>query len=207
MTRTLRLLFIAAGMTGFLVFMLTSHLAARAGGTEILLPVEGYDPRDIFLGHFAELRTPLNALRDDQVEVEDGLAAGDTVYVRLAQGPDGSVEAVSIQATRPDDGLFAQGRLLGIHPAHGEWIEETDPETGLTLPRHRSTDARRYEMAFNTERYYAPRQRALALEQRLRNRDVLGEAETRLILSVTRDGRLLIKGVEQDGERFEDRIW
>jgi hypothetical protein len=62
-------------------------------------------------------------------------------------------------------------------------------------------------MAFNTERYYAPRQRALALEQRLRNREVLGEAETRLILSVTRDGRLLIKGIEQDGERFEDRIW
>ena len=53
MSATRRLALIALAMSGFLAFLVVQHASARAKGTEIVLDVRGYDPRDVFLGRAA----------------------------------------------------------------------------------------------------------------------------------------------------------
>ena len=83
MNRLARLSLIAALMSGFLVFLLASHLERRASSPEVLIPVEGYDPRDILLGHYANIRTPLNRLDAYALAGDDGFAEGDRIWVTL----------------------------------------------------------------------------------------------------------------------------
>ncbi|WP_300545248.1 GDYXXLXY domain-containing protein [Maricaulis sp.] len=207
MTRTLRLGLIAAAMTAFLGVMLASHLDRRANGAEILLPVEGYDPRDILLGHYANIRTPLNRLATAALDGDDDFTAGDRIFVVLETGAGSLARPVSIHREPPGSGLVALGRVLHVGPAHGEWVEETDPETGEIRRTHRAGEGEWIQARFNTERYYASREQALALETRLRERRDDGTTGVSLIVSVPADGGLIVKGFEMDGERRIDRIW
>lgn len=182
MTAGLKLGLIAAAMTGFLVFMLVSHETARATGTEIEMSVEGYDPRDIFLGHYAEIRTPLSRIDLAGVEGDDTFEPYQRVFVTLEIGADGLARPVAVHRAHPGSGLVAEGRV--------SWVDEA------------------LVTRFNIERYYADRDEALALQARLRG-GIDGEfaAPVRVILSLTGSGQLMIKGFEIDGERRIDRLW
>jgi len=207
MTQLLRLTLIAAGMTAFLVLMLGSHLTQRANGTEILLPVQGYDPRDIFLGHYANLRTPLNRLGTHQLEGDDDFEAGDTIYVSLEPRADGTMAAVSLHREHPGGAYVARGGVTSRTELFGDWVNVEDPETGEVRTVREEAEGAWLSVRFNTERYYAPRDRALALQDRLRDRNEDGEIGVNIIAAITSDGGLIIKGLEYDGERFEDSIW
>ncbi len=185
MTRTTRLALIASVMTGFLVLMLGQNLLHRSGGTEILVPVEGYDPRDILLGHYANIRTPLHRLDSGDLDAPDEFDRGDRVFVILEDDGSGQVRPVAIRSSRPDSGLYIEGRMRSTQPVPGDtyWID------------------------YNIERYFASRERALALEDRLRERNADGETGVSLILSLNDNGAALIKGFVVDGDRRVDRIW
>jgi uncharacterized membrane-anchored protein len=207
MTRLVRLCLIAAAMTVFLGVMLGSHLQRRAGGTEILLDVEGYDPRDILLGHYALIRTPLQRLDVNALAGDDVFARGDRIYVSLETGPDGLAGPVAVHRQHPGAGIVAQGRVTGTSETSSTWVQEADPETGDMRSVRREVDEDWVHAQFNIERYYASRDRALALQERLRMTDIAGSTGVRLILSVPGDGKLIVKGFEIDGERRLDRIW
>ena len=177
--RLTRLALIAAAMSGFLVFMLASHAIARAEGREIMVEVEGYDPRDIFLGHYAQIRTPLNALDPARLDGDDDFTRHAAIFVSLEIGEDGLARPVALHRQHPGHGLVAEGRIRSI----GETIRAV----------------------FNIERYYASRDDALALQARLRAGG--DNPPVRLILAVPESGHLLIKGFEIDGERRIDRTW
>ena len=185
MSRTVRLGLIGAVMTGFLVLMLGQYLTHRSQGTEILLPVEGYDPRDILMGHYANIRTPLHWLDSSRLNTETEFDRGDRIFVVLEMDETGHAHPVAIRPDRPDTGLYLEGRLRNYQPTPGDsyWID------------------------YNIERYFASRDRALALQARLRETDADGETGVSLILSVNANGAALIKGFVVDGERREDRIW
>jgi GDYXXLXY motif protein len=175
-----RLGLVAALMSAFLVFMLASHANARSQGTELVMTVDGYDPRDIFLGHYAQIRTPLNMLDPETLAGDDSFERDQPVFVTLQIGEDGLARPVAIHSAHPGTGLVAEGRVAF--------------ENGFLHAR------------FNIERYYADRTDALALQDMLRGGGP-DEDRVRVILSLTGSGQLMIKGFEIDGERQIDRIW
>lgn len=202
MSVTIRLALIAAAMTAFLGYLVISHATARANGTEIVLNVRGYDPRDIFLGHFSLITTELQQLDAAMLEGEDEFESGDALYVVLTQNSDGVWQPVSLHRARPDTGLFIHGIVRSSYQVETEW---TDPQTGETLdqPEERIW----VYSAFNIERYYASRDMAQQFDQHLRELNEDGETGVRLILSVPANGDAIIKGFEIDGERRIDRLW
>ncbi|WP_417310295.1 GDYXXLXY domain-containing protein [Devosia sp.] len=204
MKTTARLALIAAAMTAFLGFLVVNHATARAHGTEVVLDVRGYDPRDIFLGHFSMITTELQSLDASELTDEDVFKAGDALYVTLAPGEDGNWHPVSLQTRRPDSGVFIHGFVRSSHTIDSEW---TDPQTGDRLDEPRPVHRVMVYGVFNIERYYASRELALAFERRLRERDSDGDNGVRLILSLSPGGNAIIKGFEIDGVRQIDRLW
>ncbi|WP_417494966.1 GDYXXLXY domain-containing protein [Maricaulis sp.] len=204
MTALSRLGLIALAMTAFLGFMVIDHANARASGTEIVLDVRGYDPRDIFLGHFSLIRTDLQQLDASELDGDDSFERGDPIYVVLERGDDDSWAPVSLHATRPDSGVFIHGFVGSRYTIEQEW---TDPETGEPLAEARRVNRIQIHASFNIERYYASREMALDFDRRLRSFDEDGNNGVRLILSLPPSGDAIIKGFEIDGVRRIDRLW
>ena len=202
MNRFARLSLIAALMTGFLVYLLGTYLDRRANSPEILIPVEGYDPRDILLGHYANIRTPLNRLDARRLDGDDGFQPGDRIWVTLETGPDGIARPVALHTSAPGSGTVVQGRVRSVRetprPAHDE--------SGNGDTRQLQS-ALWIDSSFNIERYYASQERARALQSRLRQGEATRDIGVYLILAIPADGAVLIKGFEIDGERQLDAIW
>ena len=213
MSRLVRLALVAAAMTVFLTGMLGWHLYKRATGTEIVLAVEGYDPRDVFLGHYSQIRTPLHRLDASRLAGRDDFERGDAIYVVLDRRHDGTVRPSALRAERPEDGLYALGRVETVHAAAPEPVQLAPADADATPAANREAARTWIGVTYNIERYYASERVALALERRLRARPAGPETNgpetnrVRLIVSVPADGHLLIRGLELDGERWIDTIW
>ena len=204
MTRPVRLVLVAALMTAFLAGLVAMHAQPRRSGTEIVLAMEPVDPRDILLGHYVELVTPLHRLdtRDFDAAGEDW-EPGDTVFVKVEPGPDGSWQPAAIYRSEAYPVLTESAAVLvrgKVHSAY-EVPDFTDrevvPEDGgqpYTVPeRVEGSEHTVLSVSYNIERYYAGQETALALEA-MRNEDRL-----RLIVSVGPGGNAVIKGLEIDG--------
>ena len=204
MSFTIRLGLVAAAMTAFLGFLVVSHATARASGTEVVLDVRGYDPRDIFLGHFSLIMTDLQQLDAVLLEGEDEFEAGDPIYVVLVPDSDGSWQPVSLHTVQPDGGTFIHGV---VSSSYRVGTDQTDPVIGDV--RDEAVRAQRIwvHSVFNIEHYYASREMAQRFEQRLRAFDDAGDNGVRLILSLPPGGDAIIKGFEIDGVRQLDRLW
>jgi len=172
MSRTMRLISIAAVMTMFLIGMVIDHAVRRTSGTEVILDLQPVDPRDLLAGYYIVVSTPLHRLSLEELAGGDVFAVSDDIYVVVAESENGSWQPISIHRSRPDDGLYIHGKVQ----------------------RATETDIR---AEYNLERFYADEDTAQALEQRRRE----DGSSMRLILSVGADGRALIRGIEIDGER------
>lgn len=200
MSMLLRLSAIALVMSAFLVSMVGFHATKRAGGEEIYLAMEPVDPRDLLLGHYVVLETGLHLLDTANLDgPDDGWTRGEPVFVSLRQAEDGSMVAIGAYHEPPAP-PFIRGRIEYVTTT-SDFTEPEPLEDGS--PGWRSepvagTEREQLRVRYNLERYYAPREDALALE-RMRNEDRL-----RLIVSLSRDGSAVIKGLEIDGEpRFD----
>tara|TARA_R110002095_G_scaffold71467_1_gene60889 strand:- start:1072 stop:1710 length:639 start_codon:yes stop_codon:yes gene_type:complete len=212
MSYTIRLGLIAAAMTAFLGFLVINHAAARARGTEVVLDVRGYDPRDIFLGHYSQIATELQQIDATVLEGEDEFENGDPIYVVLEPGEDGSWRAVSLHTMRPDAGVSIHGFVRSSYRVNAVRAESPDSETSDDDAGDReampdSAERIWVHASFNIERYYASREMALQFEQRLRELNPDGGNGVRLILSLPPSGDAIIKGFEIDGVRQIDRLW
>ncbi len=203
MSQLLRLSVIAALMSAFLVSMLVTHALARSGGQEVLLDVQGYDPRDPLLGYYSRIRVDIWSLDLDEVEGESEFAVRDEIFVTVQPDADGIWQARTLNREPPETGVFLRGRVTGTSTSAGEWVEPVDPETGETSPVFESRDIRRVFVNYNLNRYYASRETAQALDGILRD----NSQTPRLIISVQPDGTALIKGMEIAGERQLERLW
>lgn len=183
MSMMIRLLLISAAMTALLATMVINQASARAGGTEIRLAMEPVDPRDLLLGHYVELITPLQRLETARLQggTEHVFRQGDRIWVGLETGADGSSRPVSVHPS-PPGGLYIEGRVRVAGYVSGE------PGQWLTVH-------------YNIERYFASPEAALELEG---YRD---ERRLRLIVSLSRSGSAVIRGLEIDGEDHIDRLF
>jgi len=178
MTRTIRLILIAAAMTVFFVGMVVDHTVRRATGTEVMLDLEPVDPRDLLAGYYIILSTPLHRIEIESVSGDDEFQPGNDIFVVIEADELGNFQPTAIYGAAPEAGLFIRGK---VQRAHGTFVRAI----------------------YNLERFYADEETAQELETRRReNTDRL-----RLIVSVGSDGRALIRGLEIDEERQIDDLF
>jgi uncharacterized membrane-anchored protein len=138
-------------------------------GQEVKLKTVPVDPRSLFRGNYARLRYDIA-----RIETEQDLPIArrdEVVYVALEAG-EKSWHHMGISLQPPDSGVFLRGRLQGKYPqAKGKF---------------------EYRIAYhNIEAYFAPREKAVALEQDLLHGGLA-------VLMVASNGKATLKAVIPD---------
>ncbi|MCG8564729.1 MAG: GDYXXLXY domain-containing protein [Desulfobacterales bacterium] len=144
-------------------------------GTEIRLATRPVDPRSLFRGNYARLGYDISRIPAADVRaLFPHPRPHERLYVRLAAGADGLYQYQGISKKRPDSGLFIRGRL-----------------DATRLIRNGA-----YPVTYGIEAFFAPPERALALEKQL--------AETGVArIWVAPNGRAVLGNVEARGETNE----
>lgn len=202
MSILVRLLAIALVMSAILAGLVARHAWLRETGQEIYLAMEPVDPRDLLLGHYVVLETGLHQLDTAALDgPDDGWMQGQAVHVTLRETEDGSMIAAGA-FQEPPSPPFILGRIAYV----ASLSDLTEPETledgspGWSREPIPGTEREQLRVRYNLERYYAPREQAMALEaMRTENR-------LRLIVSLGPDGHAVIKGLEIDGEPHYDTL-
>jgi len=120
-------------------------------GQEVRFYVEPVDPRSLMRGNFARLEYEINHLSSDLLkeEYEDELRPGQILYVRLRKTAD-VYRPLDIKLTKPESGIFIRGRLRDSY--------------GSTL-----------YIDYGIEAYFAKKEIALDIEERVRKIRINGE--------------------------------
>ena len=154
---------------------------ARAGGREVALEMEGVDPRGLLTGHYARL-----ALRH---RLPPGAACPPGTETRTSPEKRGWV------ALAPAGRAW---RVRGQTPGRAEALRH-GPVAVRGFARCSGADV---ELDVGVRRFHADQSEAEALERALRP----GRAEAAqgyALISVGRDGRARLKGVEVEGRRVD----
>ena len=131
-------------------------------GTEIRVRTVPVDPRSIFRGNYARLGYDFGTLPEDALPGGDDLRLGEVVYVSLEPGEDEVHEFAGASFDEPAAGVFLRGRLASDHPP--------------------------YRVRYGIEAFFAPKDKALALEEDLLNGGIA-------VLMVTGHGRAALQNV------------
>ncbi len=136
-------------------------------GTEIRVKTLPVDPRSLFRGNYARLNYEFSTIPHEEFMSDIPLRNGEVVYVTLQRNESGLYEYLDVFLEEPQSGIFLSGRV----------------------------EQRRYARAkqpvlikYGIEAYFAPREKALALEKELRDGGVA-------VLMVGGNGRARIKRV------------
>ncbi len=136
-------------------------------GTEIRVKTLPVDPRSLFRGNYARLNYEFSTIPHEKFMSDIPLRNGEVVYVTLQQNESGLYEYADVFLGEPQNGIFLRGRV------------EQRRYAGAKQP---------VRIKYGIEAYFAPREKALALEKQLRDGGVA-------VLMVGGDGRARIKGV------------
>ena len=131
-------------------------------GAEVRVATVPVDPRSMFRGDYARLRYHFGTLPEDALDEAGRLRAGEVVYVGLEAGEDGLYYYSGASLERPAEGVFLRGRLDSEHPP--------------------------YRVRFGIEAFFAPREKALRLEEELAYGGVA-------VLKVAVNGRAAIEDI------------
>ena len=154
-------LFVLTGMVGLSVMPLWS-------GKEIRVKTIPVDPRSMFRGNYARLRYDLS-----EVYIENSNKAirnGEVVYVNLIQADNGLFEFSSASLTEPERGDYLRGRIQ---------------------THHFHSNQKTFNVIYGIEAFFAPKVKALALEQDLRDGGIA-------VLMVSEGGKARLKDVIGD---------
>lgn len=116
-------------------------------GKEIKLKTIPVDPRSLFRGNYARLNYDISLINGMDLYKTTFLRNGETVYVKLTPDADGFHVYDGISLKPPDEGLFIRGRIQA---------------SGLS--------GRRFRVMYGIEAWFAPKEKALALEKRFRTK-------------------------------------
>jgi len=168
---------IIIGLTATIVFqffILTGMYVNAAlplwTGKEIKISTIPVDPRSMFRGNYARLRYDISQLDTHHFPESDELRNGEVVYIVLKPSTTGLYEFSKGVLKKPDSGVFLRGRIEN---------------------RHYEKKVKSFRIKYGIEAYFAPKEKALALEKNLR---VSGVA----VLMVTKEGRARLKDVVPD---------
>ncbi len=151
-------LLILAGMVGLSAMPLWT-------GKEIKIKAIPVDPRSMFRGNYAYLKYNMS-----EVEIEHqnkSLRYGEVVYVSLYQAESGLDELSKVSLTKPQQGIFLRGRIQ----AHGF-----------------NSNQQTYTVKYGVEAFFAPKEKALTLEEDLRDGGIA-------VLMVSNSGKARLKDI------------
>ena len=163
----------------FQVFILIGMLAKAAKpfwtGREIRVTVKPVDPRSKFRGNYVQLSYAFSRLSGKAIKGISELHFGEPVYIRLKEGRN-HVYEFGGASLEPPDGLFICGRVV--------------------QRLYNSC----YQVRYGIEAFFAPKEKSLDLEKKLRHGGVA-------VLMVTPDGKVALKDVisgSASGEQEKD---
>ena len=134
-------------------------------GQPIRVQVQPVDPRDLFRGNYARLQYSFNVIDETLWRGSDTPKKGQRVYVSLIQNKAGSWDASAISAEPPETGLFLRGRFKYVWSAPRDRVE--GPDGKVTWVKTDKPD--RYRIEYGVEAWFAPKEKAQALELALRD--------------------------------------
>lgn len=164
--------------SGVLVTMIGNRVHVLRNGKEIVMESRAVDPRDLFRGHYVRLNLRAGDLHTSAVEIDRPFDFGETVYAELEKG----------------EGVYWTTRKMWHEiPAESDAVFLE----GIVTSQRKIT-THRYSIAFQQNRYFVPKARALELEKLNRN------AGIGVVLAVGRGGEAYIAGIMIDGEVVYD---
>lgn len=117
-------------------------------GQEIKLKTVPIDPRSLFRGNYARLNYGISQINSGDVNTLKLPRNGEVVYIKLKKGEDGTSYYDGVSLEQPADGLFIRGRVKNPYL---------------------STSTTTYPVNYGIEAFFAPKEKALALEKDLRS--------------------------------------
>lgn len=137
-------------------------------GTEIKLKTVPVDPRSLFRGNYARLEYDISSIEAGYFEDDKSIRENEVVYVKLKPAGEGLFEFQDAGFEKPDAGIFIKGRIV--------------------RDRFSKRD-KKYNIKYGIEAFFAPKEKALALEKKLRR----GGAA---VIMVAENGKAALKNVE-----------
>jgi uncharacterized membrane-anchored protein len=183
-----RILAVAAACAAILVGFVINEGAARANGQEVLLPVEGVDPRDLLSGHYVQLAFNQRLAPDEQCPPAQ---AGDWAALRAR----GDTYVVVGGA-----GSRAEAEQVGPVPVKARYeCSPPTPPTGKDAPGI----AGNVRLDLSIDRFYVSQAEAQRIEAALAAQRSDASRRVLAIVSVGRDGIARLKGLVVDNRRLE----
>ena len=139
-------------------------------GQEVRLKTIPVDPRSLFRGNYARLNYDISNITLQEKEDTPAPRLGEIVYVKLKQDEDGLYIFDGASLSKSDMGLYIRGRIQT--PRWNRW----------------NTAATSYRVHYGIEAFFAPKEKALALEKDLRRGGVA-------IVMVANNGKAALKDV------------
>lgn len=162
-------LVLAIAFQGFaLIGMYVNAAIPLWTGQEIRVATIPVDPRSLFRGNYAQLRYAFDVIRSAELDSDEVLRNGEVVYVLLEKQADGTYAFSGASLARPDGAVALRGRVTD------HFIDENEEAF--------------YGIHYGIDAFFAPKERALALEQELRDGGIA-------VLMVAADGRARIKDI------------
>lgn len=192
MKPTWRILAVAALCIAALIGLVVRESAARASGTEILLAMEGVDPRGLLQGQYVTIAMRETLDADAPCPPTTASPAPDG-WVALAPGDGNVYHAAGGSGVREE--AATHGPLVvrgGI--ACDRFLDDLGKPTGQ--PTVVSLD-----LGINS--FYVAQNEAQRIENILREQNAGEDARVFAIVSAGQDGRARLKGLLVDGERLE----
>ncbi|MBI1339267.1 hypothetical protein GC169_03515 [bacterium] len=202
-----RILIVAGLCLSALVGLVIREGAARADGVEVRLPMEAIDPRSLLSGHYVI------------VTIQERLAAGASCPpgASAAWDPERRWVAIAREEAAAGSGLaLPRGRVLGVATTRAAAEALLGARDGVrvggVVAGGVSCDAeapaddvgRAMRVELGVDRFHASQTEALRIEAVLSDRAVGGDgAQVWAVVSLGRDGRARLRGLEVEGERID----
>lgn len=178
----------------FALYVVTAHQTRLHQGPEIVLDAEGYDPRELLLGHFVRINaTQTTELADYDLSRLDAPTNNPRMpstkkWALFERSSDGRHRLTDLQAAPFSD---LPGDQIAIH-VWGNTRQMRDADTYML------------RVSLPIDRFYGQRRLTEGLEKRMQDPD---KPPVGIILSVQPNGDVFLKGLDVDGTRFTADWW
>ena len=120
-------------------------------GQEIKLKTVPVDPRSLFRGNYARLRYEISNIKAEDINKLKTPRHGEIIYIKLKAETDGLYAYNGVSLSKPQNAVYIRGRI----------------QTGRFMRRSGN-----YQVKYGIEAYFAPKEKAMDLEEKLRNKGV-----------------------------------
>jgi hypothetical protein len=202
LTRPLRIVIASAASMAALLGLVAYENYARAAGTEVLLAIEPVDPRSVLSGHYVIVG--LNETLAPGAACPEGIPAAQDLFSIWETDPERWIALSATNGHHLATGA-AQSREaaagLGEHVVRGKaacasaapFIETI--EDGDDLPT-------RVMLDLGVDRFHIDQDQAERIDELMRDQ-TRGQPNVFAIVSIGRDGKARLKGIEVEGQRLE----